>query len=169
MCAFLKDLNTRLDGDPELVMDEAELAYIDRALAAGWNTATAKYGADPDRWLESFRLSTATLALPYGTNLEGFPSLDRSLDVVSAPLSDPEGSTIWAQRGNSYSQWIDLSNVDAALALLPLGISEDPESDFYSVEKALWESGDLRAAPLDREAVEAMAEAAITLQYEPGD
>jgi len=167
LCAFLKDLNARLDGDPNLALDEAELAYIDRALSAGWNTAIAKYGTDPERWLQSFRLSTAALALPYGVNLERFPTLDRSLDLVSAPLADPEGSTIWAQRGNSYSQWVDLARVDASLALLPVGISEHPGSDYYLAEKELWETGDLRAAPLDRELVQNPV--TESLQYPPAD
>jgi len=170
LCAFLKDLNARLDANDGALLDDAELAYIDAALAAGWNKAVSKYGADPDRWQQSFRNSTAKLGLPYGVNLEGFPTLDRSLDLVSAPLSDPEGSTIWAQRGNSYSQWVDLSDVDGSLALLPLGISERPDSSSYLTEKAAWESGELRAAPLDRGAIEAMASTTTTLEYAgPGD
>lgn len=167
LCAFLKNLNATLDADDEALLDDAELAYIDASLASGWTTAVSKYGIDPDRWRENFRSSTATLALPYEVNLEGFPTLDRSLDLVSAPLFDPEGATIWSQRGNSYSQWVDLAHVDDSLALLPVGISEDPESTYYLGEKTAWESGTLRAAPLDRSLVEGMATSRMTLTFRP--
>jgi penicillin amidase len=167
LCAFLKDLNRRLDENDQLLLDDAELAYIDNALAAGWDTAISSYGSDPDRWRDAFRSTTATLALPYGVNLEGFPPLDRDLGLTSAPLVDPEGSTIWAQRGNSYSQWVDLAAVDDALALLPIGISEDPQSAYYAVEKRAWETGTLRAAPLDPARVYDLAGSKVSLEYAP--
>ena len=169
LCAFLKDLNGRLDANDTLLLDDAELAYIDASLASGWETAVSKYGPNPDRWRDAFRSTTATLALPYGVNLEGFPTLDRGLGLASAPLSDPEGATIWAQPGNSYSQWVDLADVDASLALLPIGISERPDSATYLSEKAAWETGDLRSAPLDRTAVERMATSVTVLEYAPAD
>ena len=90
-------------------------------------------------------------------NLEGFPSLDLSYDFTSEPLKDPESSTIWSQKGNSYSQWVDLADVDRSLAVLPVGISENPKSLFYRMEQKLWEEGTLRASPLKREAVEEIA------------
>jgi len=165
LCAFLKNLNARLDTDPLLLLDVAELAYIETSLASGWNTAVAKYGSDPERWQQNFVASTAVLSIPYGVNLEGFGTLDRDLNLVSGPLSDPEGSTIWAQKGNSYSQWVDLSAVDSSMALLPLGISEHPGSDYYLAELGLWEAGALRAAPLARVAVEAITISHVTLEH----
>ncbi|MEW5826726.1 MAG: penicillin acylase family protein [Candidatus Bipolaricaulota bacterium] len=167
LCAFLKDLDAAMDADKDRPLDEAELAYIDASLAAGWTTAVQKYGRDPAGWREAFRSSTATLAIPYGVTLEGFPPLDRSLGIASAPLIDPEGSTLWAQGGNSYSQWVNLADVDASLALLPPGIPEHPGSVYYLAEKAEWESGTLRAAPLDRAAVEAISTSVVTLEYRP--
>ncbi|MFC2082844.1 penicillin acylase family protein [Candidatus Bipolaricaulota bacterium] len=162
LCFFLKDLNARLDANPQLTLDAAELAYIDASLAAGWTTATTKYGGDATRWQQNFASSTATLALPYGVNLEGFPTLDRTLNLLSAPLHDPEGATIWAQKGNSYSQWVDLADVDRSLAVLPIGISELPSSPYFAAEKELWETGTLRAAPLSREMIEG---ASIVLSF----
>ena len=163
LCFFLKDLNVRLDANPGLLLDDAELAYINASLASGWSMAVAKYGSDVSRWQQNFAASTATLALPYGVNLEGFPTLDRALDLASEPLHDPEGSTIWAQKGNSYSQWIDLSNVDRSLAVLPIGISELPGSSYYTAEKGHWEAGTLRTAPLSREAIEAIEDISVLL------
>ena len=85
--------------------------------------------------------------------------------MASAPLVDPEGSTIWAQKGNSYSQWIDFSNVDHSLALLPIGISELPNSPYYAAEWENWEQGNMRAAPLSRQAIEAIEGESLFLTY----
>ena len=89
LCYFLKDLTTRLDGDPNLTLDAAELAYIDASLATGWTTAITNYGTDIDQWQAKFAAKTATLALPYGANLEGFPTLNRDWDMASAPVVVP--------------------------------------------------------------------------------
>lgn len=166
LCYFLKDLNTRMDADPNHTLDNAELAYIDTSLATGWTTAIANYGTDVDQWQERFATTTSTHALPYGANLEGFPTLSRDLDMASGQLIDPEGSTIFSQKGNSYSQWIDLSNVDQSLALLPIGISELPDSPYYAAELKSWEEGNMRPAPLLRSAVDAI-EAEYTVLTPP--
>ncbi len=169
LCAFLKDFNARLDANSGLLLDAAELAYIDASLAAGWSTAISKYGTEPDLWRDAFRSSTATLPLPYGVNLEGFPTLDRDLNLTSDPLSAPEGSTIWAQRGNSYSQWVNLADINASLALLPLGSTERLGSDFYLAEKAAWERGTMRPSPLDRAEIEVLEATSMTLSYPASD
>ncbi len=163
LCFFLKDLSARLDANPNLLLDPAELAYIDASLAAGWDTAVARYGTDPAQWQARFSAATAVLALPYGVNLEGFSTLARSDDLESEPLLDPEGTTILSQRADSYSQWVDLFDVDQSRALLPIGISEDPGSAYYAAEKELWEAGTLRAAPLSRAACEEIADTFVWL------
>lgn len=167
LCYFLRTLSSKLGSDSQYTLTEDENTYIDNALAAGWATAVSKYGSNPDSWKAAFRKTTARLHVPYFTTLEGFPSLDPSKDFFSRPLHDPEGATIWSQKGNSYSQWVDLSYVDGSLALLPVGISENPNSTFNSDEQELWEEGKLRAAPLSREAVEKIAYSNATLIYKP--
>jgi penicillin amidase len=154
LCAFLKAVWAKLNSNPAVQAGADEIAYIDESLKTGWRTAVAQYGPDPSKWQTAFNQSVGRLAVPYGVNLEGFPSLDPALDFVSAVLSDPEGGTIWSQKGNSYTQWVDLADPDRSLALLPPGISENPASAFYRVEQTLWERGELRLAPLSRSAVE---------------
>jgi penicillin amidase len=157
LCAFLKDLSQRLNADPAASVDAAEIAYIDESLKTGWRTAVSLYGSNPGAWRTPFSQNVGRLAIPYGVNLENFPSLEAGLDFVSGVLSDPEGGTIFSQKGNSYTQWVDLSGPDRSLALLPVGITENPASPYYRIEQVLWEKGELRPAPLSRGAVEKTA------------
>jgi penicillin amidase len=157
LCFFLKTLSQRLQSNPAASVDAAEIAYLDESLKSGWRTAVAQYGTSPGAWRTPFSQSVGRLPIPYGVNLENYPSLDASLDFISGVLSDPEGGTIWSQKGNSYTQWVDLSGPDRSLALLPVGIAENPGSPYYRVEQALWERGELRPAPLSRGAVEKTA------------
>ena len=89
--------------------------------------------------------------------LEGFGSLDPVQNQTYTGLQDVDGGTIWSQKGQSYSQWVDLADVDASLALLPVGITDDPDSPFFSDQSGTWVKGDLRPAPLDEQANEEMA------------
>jgi penicillin G amidase len=167
LCFFLKDLNARMDAEPDLLLNNAELAYIDASLATGWTTAIANYGTDVNHWQASFAQKTATHALPYGVNLEGFPTLSRGLDMASGPLIDPEGSTVFSQKGNSYSQWIDFSRIDQSLAVLPIGISEHSDNPYYAAELSNWELGHMRVAPISRSAIDTI-EAEKTVLTFPG-
>ncbi|HNS35938.1 MAG TPA: penicillin acylase family protein, partial [Mesotoga sp.] len=67
-------------------------------------------------------------------------------------------NTIWSQLGNSYTQVVDLSNIDNSRAFLPPGISEDPRSPHFFDQVALWVAGETRPAPLSREEVMKYAE-----------
>jgi penicillin amidase len=165
LCYFLKTLAGRLRMNPGASLDPAEIAYIDNSLKTGWRTAVGQYGTDPTLWQSSFNQSIGRLAVPYGVNLEGFPSLDPTLDFISEVLKDPEGGTIWSQKGNSYTQWVDLSDVDRSLAVLPVGITENPAGVFFRAEQKLWERGELRSAPLSRGTLERMAFTTIKFQY----
>lgn len=165
LCFFLKTLSQKLRSNPAAGVDAAEVAYIDESLKTGWRTAVAQYGPNPGLWRTAFNQNVGRLAIPYGVNLEGYPSLDPGLDFVSSVLSDPEGATIWSQKGNSYTQWIDLADPDRSLALLPVGISENPFSAYYRIEQSLWEQGELRPAPLSRQAVEKTAARTFRLVY----
>jgi len=147
---FLKTLEAKMDANPADILDADEKAYIQRALEYGWNTAVSNYGADPNDWFSNFNSTNGQLFVPYYTTLEGFPSLDPAQDFLSALLHDVLTGTIWSQKGNSYSQWVNLADVENSLAVLPTGVSEVPESPFYRCEQEIWEDGVLRAAPLNR-------------------
>ncbi|MFC1736430.1 penicillin acylase family protein [Candidatus Hydrogenedentota bacterium] len=155
LCFFLKTLQAKINADSAYVLDSDEHTYIQRALENGWNRTVSKFGSNPDDWQAGFNDTEGRLLVAYMKNLEGFPSLDPSLDFLSNVLSDPNGATVWAQKGNSYSQWVNLADVNGSKAVLPVGISENPESPHYRAEEALWESGNLRHSPLDLADIEA--------------
>jgi penicillin amidase len=109
-------------------------------------------------------------AMPYQVNGPlRFPSVDSELDLVSPPLVCGNGSTIWSQKGNSYTQIIDLADVDNSRSVLPPGISEDAESAFHADQIPIWVKGTTHPAPLSRARVEALASSRATLGVKPYD
>jgi penicillin amidase len=103
--------------------------------------------------------------MPYQENAPlRFPSLDSWLDLTSPPLACGQGGTIWSQRGNSYTQIVDLADTDRSRAVLPPGISEDPSSRFHTDQMDLWVRGTTRPAPLSRTAVESITTSRIRLK-----
>jgi hypothetical protein len=106
--------------------------------------------------------------MPYqGNGPLRLPSLDSDLDLVSPPLACPNGGTIWSQPSNSYTQIVDLSDIDNSRAVLPPGISEDPNSRFHADQMHLWVDGRTRPAPLSRGRIEVNAIARLALTTVP--
>lgn len=97
------------------------------------------------------------------------PPLGSRLALESPPLSCGEVGTLWSQKGNSYTQIVDLSDPDNSRAVLPPGISEDPESPHRADQMPLWAAGATRPAPLSRGAVDAIAVSRRRLAVEPYD
>lgn len=164
-------LNERLGGG------EGGIAHLARLLKAQFGAGPA---APHDEQVRAYLLSWIRAAaqefaknprgadrqhsMPFQTNGPlGLPSLDPALDLVSPPLSCPETGTIWSQPGNSYTQIVDLDDVDNSRTLLPPGISEDPESPFHTDQMEAWVRGTTHAAPLSRHRVEELASSRVTL------
>ena len=63
----------------------------------------------------------------------------------------------------SWRQVVDLSNVDATLAVLSTGQSGNPASPHWNDQSPLWAAGELRPCPFTRPAVEAAAEHRLVL------
>jgi len=99
----------------------------------------------------------------YQTNLEGLPSIYPDANRIMPDLVTTSGNTIWSQLGNSYTQIVDLSNIDNSRAFLPPGVSEDPRSPHFFDQVELWVAGETRPAPLSREEVMKYAESIETL------
>ncbi|MCP5117673.1 MAG: hypothetical protein GY953_43170 [bacterium] len=97
------------------------------------------------------------------------PVLQPQHDLVSPPLACGQFGTIWSQKGNSYTQIVDLSDIDNSRAILPPGISEDPESPFHANQMQIWADGASRPAPISRARIEAIATSTQTLDVEPYD
>jgi len=137
-----------------------------RAAATGGGRRGA--GASERPAAAAVRREPATHKMPYqASGPLAFPSVDPALDMVSPPLHCTETGTIWSQHGNSYSQIVDLGDVDRSRSLLPPGVSEDPESPYYTNQVALWVRGATHPAPLSRKAVEALTVSRKTLQAAP--
>jgi penicillin G amidase len=63
----------------------------------------------------------------------------------------------------SWRQVVDLSNVDATLAVMSTGQSGNPASPHWNDQSPMWAAGELRPCPFTRPAVEAAAEHRLVL------
>jgi penicillin amidase len=147
---FLRDRTQRI-GETQLSDDE--VAYVDAALAGAWTSATQKYGDDRAAWTAPAREQAGRTPIGYFDSLDGFGSLDPRHDLTPPALACTDGGTIRSQAAQSYTQFVPLDDVDAALSLLPPGHGERPDDPSRITTMALWGSGQLHAAPLSREAV----------------
>lgn len=158
---------------------DAGLAMLFREVEAYYDS-TGRLVPDPDvrLWLitylgESYRKSglsgtrprpvRLTHKMPYQNNLEGFGSLAREHDLTSPPLHCGVVATIWSQLGNSYSQLVNLAQIDSSRSVLPPGVSEIPDGAHFSDQIPLWVNGDMHIAPLSLEAVETIKESEYIL------
>jgi penicillin amidase len=155
-------------GDSTAVPRDAEVRdYLLAWLrAAAQNFAGGRSGAPAPR----DGLSREIHLMPYQENGPMcLPPLGTRLALESPPLACGQVGTIWSQKGNSYTQIVDLADPDNSRALLPPGISEDPESPHRADQMALWAAGMTRPAPVSRSAVEAIAVSRQRLRVEPYD
>ncbi|RME92957.1 MAG: penicillin acylase family protein [Verrucomicrobia bacterium] len=154
----LKTLTKRLEEQGRAArFSEPEIRFIDRALAGAWQRATAAYGRDPARWHEAARRQAANARMGYFENLAGYGSLAPEWDITRPLLQVIDGSTILAQPGQSYTQFVRLDDPDASLTILPPGPSEQPASPWRFSNLPAWAGGELHPAPLSRKAVEPLA------------
>jgi penicillin amidase len=161
-------LNSRLGGG------EGGITHLARLLASQYGGSEA-VPRDPEvrdyliAWLraaaQNIRGSAQEIhVMPYQQNGPmQFPPINPAFDLASPPLVCGQVGTIWSQKGNSYTQIVDLADIDNSRAILPPGISEDPDSPFHTDQIDLWVAGATRPAPLSRAAVEAIAVSRITL------
>jgi penicillin amidase len=147
-------------------------AMIDKALAAGWQKALDKGGADPARWRWG-DLHRVTITHP----LASLPRIAAAFPAIEGGRSGGDGQTPMARglnvkrgygvtHGASYLQVIDVGGWDNSRFLLLPGQSADPRSpqfkDFYD----RWIAGDMQPLWFSRAAVE--ANAARRLAISPG-
>jgi penicillin amidase len=160
---FLQDVDRRVARDPKAPLDEREQAYIDRALAGAWQSAAQKYGDDPAQWPRRARERARAARLGAFETLDGFGPLDPGHDVGVPDLACVDGGTIKSQAAQSYTHYVPLDDVDAAMSLLPPGHSERPDDPLRTSTLGLWGSGRLHPAPLSRAAVDRIAAGSVVL------
>jgi hypothetical protein len=95
--------------------------------------------------------------IEYFGTLDGYGSLDRLADLTLPALDCVDGGTLKSQAAQSYSQYVPLHDIDAALSLLPLGHGERADDPLRGSTLKTWESGRLHPAPLSRSAVDKLA------------
>ena len=147
-------------------LTDHERAFVDGILSAAWRKAVETHGPDHAAWhtaaIEQYRQKL----LPYHQDLAGFPSLHPDFDLPEPDLYDNEQLTMLSQQGQSYSQSVSLDNPDAALALLPIGVSERPGSPYRLSTYQLWAEGKFHPAPLSRGTVDRIATQRVDLSCE---
>jgi uncharacterized protein (TIGR03437 family) len=174
-------LNSRLGGG------EGGISHLARLIQAQYGEGTA-VPADPDvrdylvAWLQAAAVdlqqrggtrppadgeSREFHSMPYQKNgpLQ-FPVIDSRLDLTSQALACGQVGTIWSQLGNSYTQIVDLADVDNSRTVLPPGNSEDAASPHHTDQMDLWVRGTTHPAPLARQKVQEIAESTLTLAVE---
>lgn len=151
--------DARLGPQPAAARD----AMIDAALAAGWQTALARGGADPAgwRWGDLHRVAiTHPLAM--------LPRIAAAFPAIDGGRSGGDGSTPMARglnvrrgygvtHGASYLQVIDVGGWDNSRFLLLPGQSADPRSPQYRDFYDRWLAGDMQPLWFSRAAVDAHA------------
>ncbi len=166
LCNMLQTLNARLAENPNAMLSEEEADYVNLILRAAWRYGQARYGDDPAHWNAKARAELLETPLPYMSTLDGFASLDEDSDITYPALTCIDGGTILSQRAQSYTQYVPMNDPDSAMALLPIGISEQPDHPHRLTNYDLWQKAQLRPAPLSRKAVEEIS--AVQTVLEPG-
>ncbi len=160
---FLDTMMAEIAADPSFVPSVDTLDYVDNALSTAWQTASM-VSTDPEDWEPHHAANVATVTMPYLETLDITDPLTAD-EYVSPQLQCAEVNSIWSQRGESYTQWVDLADVDQSRSLLPLG---NPQaSDLATSQQTLWSDGELKSAVLSADAVDEIAQTEETVEYEP--
>ena len=163
-CNFAKRTSQNLNQDPNYIPTEDEIGYVDTLLGNAWTKTTTSLGRDQSKWLNNY---DQTISVIYQNNLENLGSLDSNIDFASPPLICKHTATILSQHGNSYSQNIRFDDVDLSKSVLPPGISENPNSQFFNNQILVWSEGELHSAPLSREIILEEKTSVLSLYYPP--
>ncbi len=151
---YLKTRAAEISSGKRLSFSKDEIAYIDAVFAGAWETASSQYGSDPGQWGALAKEILRTRQLGYLEGLDGFPSVDRTMDLDMPVLQDIDGGTIGCQTAQSYTQYVPMHDPDQAESLLPIGASEVREHPGRLATWDLWSAGQLHPAPLSRSAIQ---------------
>ncbi len=159
--------------DPDGVLGVPAVAsYVVAEAVRAWDTVGASKSADVSTWRAPVTVPPFTVLHQYNQfcppSLTGKCSLDPSADV-SVPLDGAFGITLLSSHGSSGTGTVDFGAVDAAVSLVPLGVTELPTSPFYTASVTAWLAGDAGdatstpSAPLGREAIDLLTVTTTTL------
>ncbi|MHC4518799.1 MAG: penicillin acylase family protein, partial [Planctomycetota bacterium] len=128
LCNMLQNIDARIAENPNAMLTAEEADYVNLILRAAWRYGKSNFGDDPTLWHAKARARLLETKLLYMSTLDGFGSLDEEKDITYPALRCIEGGTILSQRAQSYTQYVPMANADEARALLPVGVSEHPDS-----------------------------------------
>ncbi len=157
LARFLMHVRKRIAQDGAARITAEEEQFIDSSLAAAWRTSQQRFGRDPAAWPELARKQVQRRRMGWFEGLDGFGSLDAAGDLTFPALACVDGGTIRSQAGQSYTQFVPLGDVDAAMSLQPIGHGDRADSASRTSTMKLWETGKLHPAGLSREATEKVA------------
>jgi penicillin amidase len=158
LCRFLRTAVQRVEADPRATLSADEQAFIVQALTVGSAVRGGGVRAPAPARPPAGRAGPPRARLFSFESLDGFPSPDPTDFIPMPDLADTDGGTINCQSAQSYTQFVPLHDVDAALSILPPGQSELPACRYRSSTLDLWRKGELHPAPLSRAAVEKIAD-----------
>lgn len=154
LARFAKTVRARYLKDPAAPVPEEERRFVDQVLAQAWQRTQKRYGPDVTTWQVKAHQALSQQKLGYMDGLDGFGSLDPAHDIRLPQLQTIDGSTVLSQKAQAYTQFVPLHDVDTAQSILPIGISEHPQSPYRFSTYGDWAQGKLHPAPLSRAAVE---------------
>ncbi len=164
ICRFLSTVTERIKQNPQAVLNQKEVQYIDSTLTNAWQ-AVQRFGRETGQWTNLYQRSITQQKLAFYGSLDGFGSLDQSNDINKPSLYCTDGDTIQSQQSQSYTQFVPMDNPDQAMSILPMGQSEIPGNAGYSNLKDDWANGKLHPAPLTREGVSRIIKNQIMLNH----
>ena len=150
---FLKTMIEGIENQPGFLPTGDEIAFIENSLTQGWNAALAK--GPQESWTDWYTANVLVDDIPYFQVTEALNALDPATTLSVGPFETTEGGTILSQRAQSYTQYVPLADLHGPLgagSLLPPGTAEGPGGHWQS-QSLLWETGALKNAFLDRQAV----------------
>jgi penicillin amidase len=161
---FLDTMMAEIAADPQVVLGDEVVAYVDATLAQAWDAATMHGSIAMGD--EAYADTTASPVMSYLVAPD-LPQTGIDITYAAPTLQCADGDTIWSQIGETYTQVVDLADVDASGTLLGPGNHEGPEGELWTAQESLWAGGTLKVAPLGAAAIEAIAQDTTTLVYAP--
>jgi acyl-homoserine lactone acylase PvdQ len=165
---FLKTVTASIADDSADMPNEDTVTYLDNALATAWADAMAA-SSDPQSWDQLYGQGNAVNPrLKWFADSYTLGSSYPTTRTYTPPtLQCGDGGTIWSQRGEAYTHFVDLAAVDQSLSMIPPGNTEGPDDALWQAQGADWAAGKLHPAPLSDAAVDAIATVEATLVYRP--
>ncbi|MEM9456625.1 MAG: penicillin acylase family protein [Myxococcota bacterium] len=152
---FLDTMMAAVAADPGFMPDNATVTYLDAVLSQAWQDASHQV-PDPSQWDPHYAATVASPSLPYlvGADLSTSP-VDLVIDAPTLACAD--GNTVWSQRGETFTQFVDLADPDGSRTVLPPGNSGDPDAAAHTSQLDAWAHGQLKPTALSVDGIETLA------------